>query len=186
MTADVTPTRADQPIIAANAPRGEIDYSVRVDKVGVRTKVTKTVRILLIAAVALIMLIPIYWMGATAFKSRADAIAVPPKIIFTPTAEGFVNLLTDRAVLNKARLEKLKRCRHRTRCDQHLRHKKLAFFEQLANFAHGVNQPVMQNTISRQSFVQRLLHQFDRRITVAFNNCLTNLLNWHVFPNSIF
>ena len=34
------------------------------------------------------------WIGATAFKSQEDAIAYPPKVFFTPTLEGFVDLFT--------------------------------------------------------------------------------------------
>ncbi|MFN2201556.1 MAG: carbohydrate ABC transporter permease [Caldilineaceae bacterium] len=108
MAAEPGASVTEEPIIAANAPRQQIDYSVRVDKVGGRTQAVRTVRILLITAIAVIMLIPVYWMGATAFKSRADVIAIPPKALFTPKLEGFVNLLTDRAVLNKVRLERLR------------------------------------------------------------------------------
>jgi multiple sugar transport system permease protein len=107
MASEVTPA-SDQPIIADNAPRSPVDYSVRVDKVGRSVAIARSVRIVLIVAIAVIMLIPVFWMGTTAFKSRADAIAVPPKVFFTPKMEGFVNLLTDRAVLNKLRLERMK------------------------------------------------------------------------------
>lgn len=112
MTAEAAPVvgesgSTEARIIAANAPRREVDYSVRVDKVGARTQMIRSVRIVLTIVVAVVMLIPVFWMGTTAFKSRADAIAVPPKIVFSPTLEGFVNLLTDRAVLNRVRLERL-------------------------------------------------------------------------------
>ena len=43
---------------------------------------------------AVISLLPLAWIGATAFKSQSDAIAYPPKVIFTPTLEGFVDLFT--------------------------------------------------------------------------------------------
>jgi len=43
---------------------------------------------------AVISLLPLAWIGATAFKSQSDAIAYPPKVIFTPTFEGFVDLFT--------------------------------------------------------------------------------------------
>jgi multiple sugar transport system permease protein len=49
--------------------------------------------------IALILLIPIFWMTMTAFKSRPDAVAVPPKVLYTPTLEGFVSLFTDRRQL---------------------------------------------------------------------------------------
>ena len=39
---------------------------------------------------------PLLWIAATAFKSQSDAIAYPPKVIFQPTLEGYVNLFTVR------------------------------------------------------------------------------------------
>jgi multiple sugar transport system permease protein len=47
--------------------------------------------------VALIGLVPVFAMGLTAFKSRADVVAVPPQLFFDPTLEGFVFLLTERS-----------------------------------------------------------------------------------------
>ena len=41
-----------------------------------------------------VTILPLAWIGATAFKSQADAIAYPPKVFFTPTLEGFVDLFT--------------------------------------------------------------------------------------------
>jgi multiple sugar transport system permease protein len=48
----------------------------------------------LVAAYALITLLPLLWIIATGFKSSSDAIAYPPKILFEPTLEGYVNLFT--------------------------------------------------------------------------------------------
>ena len=45
-------------------------------------------------AYAVVSLLPLVWIGLTAFKSQSDAIAYPPKLLFTPTLEGFVNLFT--------------------------------------------------------------------------------------------
>ena len=45
---------------------------------------------------AVITILPLLWIVATAFKSQSDAIAYPPKVIFQPTLEGFVNLFTVR------------------------------------------------------------------------------------------
>jgi multiple sugar transport system permease protein len=53
------------------------------------------------------MLIPIFVMINTAFKTRPEVVAIPPKLIYTPTLEGFVLLLTDRAVASPANLAKL-------------------------------------------------------------------------------
>lgn len=96
-------------IVAENAPSAPITYSTRVDKVGSRVQAVRAVRITAVVLIALIALIPIFWIGTTAFKSRSDAVAVPPKVFFTPSLEGFVNLLTDRSVLNKLRLERMKK-----------------------------------------------------------------------------
>ena len=43
---------------------------------------------------AIVTILPLIWIGATAFKSQEDAIAYPPKVFFTPTLEGFVDLFT--------------------------------------------------------------------------------------------
>jgi multiple sugar transport system permease protein len=45
---------------------------------------------------AVIAILPLLWIVATAFKSQSDAIAYPPKVIFQPTLEGYVNLFTVR------------------------------------------------------------------------------------------
>jgi multiple sugar transport system permease protein len=85
-------------------PRNPVDYGSRVDKVSPRARLTANVRALLVVAMALIGLIPVAAMGITAFKSRADVVAVPPKVIFEPTLEGFVFLLTERLQLTPAAL----------------------------------------------------------------------------------
>lgn len=51
----------------------------------------------LVAAYALITLIPIVWIVMTSFKSPSDAIAYPPKVFFEPTLEGYVNVFTTRS-----------------------------------------------------------------------------------------
>ncbi len=48
----------------------------------------------IVIAYAVVSLLPLVWIGLTAFKSQSDAIAYPPKLLFTPTLEGFVNLFT--------------------------------------------------------------------------------------------
>ncbi len=50
----------------------------------------------LVIAYALITMIPLAWIFLTGFKSPADAISYPPKVIFEPTLEGYVNLFTTR------------------------------------------------------------------------------------------
>ena len=46
-------------------------------------------RALLAAIVGLVYFFPVIWMILAAFKTRADALATPPKLFFTPTFEHF-------------------------------------------------------------------------------------------------
>ena len=48
----------------------------------------------LVIGYALFTLMPLIWITATGFKSSSDAIAYPPKVLFEPTLEGYVNLFT--------------------------------------------------------------------------------------------
>jgi multiple sugar transport system permease protein len=50
----------------------------------------------LVVAYAIITILPLLWIIATGFKSPSDAIAYPPKVVFQPTLEGYVNLFTTR------------------------------------------------------------------------------------------
>jgi multiple sugar transport system permease protein len=50
----------------------------------------------LVVGYALITIMPLLWIIATGFKSPSDAIAYPPKVVFQPTLEGDVNLVTTR------------------------------------------------------------------------------------------
>ena len=47
-------------------------------------------------AYAVITLLPLIWIIATGFKTPSDAIAYPPKVLFSPSLEGYVNLFTSR------------------------------------------------------------------------------------------
>lgn len=49
---------------------------------------------LLVITYALVTLMPLLWVIATGFKSPADSIAYPPKVVFQPSLEGYVNLFT--------------------------------------------------------------------------------------------
>jgi len=51
----------------------------------------------LVVLYALVTMIPLAWIVATSFKSPPDSIAYPPKVIFEPTLEGYVNLFTTRS-----------------------------------------------------------------------------------------
>jgi multiple sugar transport system permease protein len=61
----------------------------------------------LVVFYALITIAPLLWIIATGFKSPSDAIAYPPKILFQPTLEGYVNLFTARTRATPEMLEQL-------------------------------------------------------------------------------
>jgi multiple sugar transport system permease protein len=46
---------------------------------------------------ALITLLPLVWIVLTGFKTPPDSISYPPKVIFSPSMEGYVNLFTTRS-----------------------------------------------------------------------------------------
>ncbi|MCG8690312.1 MAG: carbohydrate ABC transporter permease [Minwuiales bacterium] len=52
---------------------------------------------LVVIAYALVTLIPLVWILLTGFKSPPDSISYPPKVVFEPTLEGYVNLFTNRS-----------------------------------------------------------------------------------------
>jgi multiple sugar transport system permease protein len=56
---------------------------------------------------ALITITPLLWIIATGFKSNADSIAYPPKVLFEPKLDGYVNLFTTRTRVNSADLPNL-------------------------------------------------------------------------------
>jgi len=56
---------------------------------------------------AIITIIPLAWIVATGFKSPADSISYPPKIVFEPSLEGYVNLFTTRTRVNPDQVEAL-------------------------------------------------------------------------------
>jgi multiple sugar transport system permease protein len=45
---------------------------------------------------AVVSMIPLAWILLTGFKTPPDSIAYPPKILFSPSLEGYVNLFTTR------------------------------------------------------------------------------------------
>lgn len=90
-------------------PSVPVTESIRVDKVSPRARLFKNLRAILVVICALIGLVPVLIMGMTAFKSRADVVAVPPRFIFQPTLEGIVFLLTERSNLSGKRLEEAKK-----------------------------------------------------------------------------
>jgi ABC-type glycerol-3-phosphate transport system permease component len=82
---------------AQTGPATPVVESARVDEVMPRAKMATRVRMILAIIVAIIMLIPVYWMATTAIKSRPDAVAAPPKLIFAPSLDGFIGLFFDRS-----------------------------------------------------------------------------------------
>lgn len=86
-------------------PRTPSVEPTRVDKLQPKAKWGKTLRVTLVLAITVVMLIPVLVMVLTAFKSRVDIVSHPPKIIFTPTLEGFLYLFTDRALLSPSNLQ---------------------------------------------------------------------------------
>ena len=51
----------------------------------------------LVALYAIISIVPLLWILVTGFKAPADAVAYPPKVVFEPSLEGYVNLFTTRS-----------------------------------------------------------------------------------------
>ncbi|MBC7282215.1 carbohydrate ABC transporter permease [Hoeflea sp.] len=55
---------------------------------------------IMVIGYALITMLPLLWIVATGFKSSTDSIAYPPKILFEPTVEGYVNVFTTQTRLS--------------------------------------------------------------------------------------
>jgi multiple sugar transport system permease protein len=51
----------------------------------------------LVALYAFVTIVPLAWIILTGFKTQSDAISYPPKIVFTPTIDGYCNLFTTRS-----------------------------------------------------------------------------------------
>lgn len=89
-------------------PRKPVIESIRVDKISPRYRLIHNLRAILVVILAIIGLIPVFVMAMTAFKARPDVVSVPPKLIFSPTLEGFVFLFTERAVMAQSRLQQFR------------------------------------------------------------------------------
>ena len=61
----------------------------------------------LVVTYALITILPIVWIMITGFKSGPDSISYPPKVIFAPSLEGYVNLFTTRTRVTPEQLAAL-------------------------------------------------------------------------------
>lgn len=89
----------------AGGPRAPVEYSTRVDKVSPNWQSIQAIRASVVIMLAGLTLIPVVWMAMTAFKSYPDAVASPPKVVFDPTLEGIVTLLTKRRQMTDAQKE---------------------------------------------------------------------------------
>ena len=61
------------------------------------TPLSRRIAAVLVIAYALIALVPLVWIFSTGFKTPPDSIAYPPKVVFEPSLEGYVNLFTNRS-----------------------------------------------------------------------------------------
>jgi multiple sugar transport system permease protein len=57
---------------------------------------SKRLAAVLVILYAVVSMIPLFWILITGFKTPPDSIAYPPKIFFSPSLEGYVNLFTTR------------------------------------------------------------------------------------------
>lgn len=58
---------------------------------------TRFVAGLLVVVYALVTMAPLAWIFLTGFKTPPDSISYPPKVVFEPSLEGYVNLFTTRS-----------------------------------------------------------------------------------------
>lgn len=120
--------------------RAPIVHSVRVDKVSRGAQILRFIRATVVVVITLIMLIPVFWMVLTTFKSHPDAIAVPPKVFFKPRlVDSFVFLVTDRFLLPRGKLAQYPdECKEswtecvRNKCSEPRSGKELAWYECVA------------------------------------------------------
>jgi multiple sugar transport system permease protein len=57
---------------------------------------SRRIAAVLVILYAIVTLVPLVWIFLTGFKTPPDAIAYPPKVMFSPSLEGYVNLFTTR------------------------------------------------------------------------------------------
>jgi multiple sugar transport system permease protein len=71
------------------------------------SRLSKWIAGVLVVGYALVTLLPLVWITATGFKTPPDSIAYPPKILFEPSLEGYVNLFTTRTRMTQEELAAL-------------------------------------------------------------------------------
>jgi multiple sugar transport system permease protein len=74
-----------------------MSISVTAHSVAEPSSRSKLVASFVVVAYALITILPLVWIFLTGFKTPPDSIAYPPKILFEPSVEGYVNLFTTRS-----------------------------------------------------------------------------------------
>ena len=57
---------------------------------------TRRIAGFLVVAYALVSMAPLFWIFMTGLKTPPDSISYPPKVVFEPSLEGYVNLFTTR------------------------------------------------------------------------------------------
>ena len=62
---------------------------------------------LLVVLYTVVTLVPLAWIISTSFKSGPDSISYPPKVLYSPTLEGYVNLFMTRTRPAVSELENL-------------------------------------------------------------------------------
>ena len=58
---------------------------------------TKRIAGVIVVGYALLSMVPLVWIVLTGFKTPTDSIAYPPKMLFEPSLQGYVNLFTTRS-----------------------------------------------------------------------------------------
>jgi multiple sugar transport system permease protein len=61
------------------------------------TSLVKRIAGALVIVYAVVSMVPLLWIFLTSVKTPPDSIAYPPKIVFAPSLEGYVNLFTTRS-----------------------------------------------------------------------------------------
>jgi multiple sugar transport system permease protein len=66
------------------------------------SRIWNRIAIAMVLFCLLVSMIPLYWIGSTAFKARSDATTVPPTVFFKPQIAPFIKLFTSRVQLRGA------------------------------------------------------------------------------------
>jgi len=74
-----------------------MSISVTAHSVAEPSSRSKLIASFVVVAYAVITILPLLWIFLTGFKTPPDSIAYPPKILFEPSVEGYVNLFTTRS-----------------------------------------------------------------------------------------